>query len=171
MTIDEAKAVANQLQLIALRLTGTKNEDGTVLIKGIMTEFEELVNRMNPTNVNFFNKMQVEAAQKSLLQIENLMQEQRAEIESLSIKLEQNHLALLERERKAVMENLNTMLKPVYEKIEQELVKHERALIQRVLELESTTNNISLAIKTNYYYFGVAIIVSMVTGIIVGYVL
>lgn len=169
MQIEEAKQIANQLQVIALKLSGTKNEDGTVSTKGVLTELDELVNKLNPTNVNFFNKMQVEVAQKSLMQIEHLLNEQRAEIESQTVRLEQSHLVMLEHERIAMTENLHTMLKPVYQKMQEEVIKHEKTLMQRILELESVANTISIATKTNYYYLGLSAIVSMMTGIMIGY--
>lgn len=169
MQIEEAKQIANQLKVIVLKLSGTKHEDGTVSTKGILTELDELVNKLNPTNVNFFNKMQVEVAQKSLMQIEHLLNEQRAEIESQTVRLEQSHLVMLEHERKAMTENLHTMLKPVYQKMQEEVIKHEKTLMQRILELESVANTISIATKTNYYYLGLSAIVSMMTGIMIGY--
>lgn len=169
MQIEEAKQIANQLQVIVLKLSGTKNEDGTVSTKGVLTELDELVNKLNPTNVNFFNKMQVEVAQKSLMQIEHLLNEQRVEIESSTVRLEQSHLVTLERERKLIADNFNTMLKPVYQKMQEEVIKHEKTLTQRILELESVANTISIATKTNYYYLGLSAIVSMMTGMMIGY--
>ncbi len=107
MTIQEAKEIAQQLQLLVLKINGTKKEDGSTNTVGLIEQLENLYAKLNPASIKFVGDLARKEVLESLQRIDELQNEQKSYFET------QNHM--FERRIKELIEE--------YEKINNEAKK------------------------------------------------
>lgn len=164
MTLNEAKHIAQQLQILVLKLNGTKNEDGTINTPGVLTELNELVNKLDSTNVNFFNKIQRDAAEKSLKQIEKLLHNQISLVEDMNDKLLADNKNFADTWTKSIhqvaQDSIGEWLKPSYDDLQTKYSAIQALLVKFETEVAKITNN--------YMFLVFATLIGLAIGILIG---
>lgn len=171
LTVDEAKEIVQQLQLLVLKINGTKREDGSTNTVGLIEQLENLYAKLNPTSVKFLGNLAREKALESLKQIEHMLVEQDAHFQDKFLQLElffENQKKDFDKKTFEIIKSIRENTKAtIHDQTVNETNRFFNRLDRQTLDLFEKLEEFNNKRDTNYIY----IIVATVVGIGLGFVL
>jgi DNA mismatch repair ATPase MutS len=172
ISISEAKELVGKLEQLILKLGGTKHQDGSVSRLGLISQIEELSNRLNPTTVSFASLGQQREYEKVLQSIDQLLEKQKSHIEEISISLKSDLDTIadeyIEDMRKLGEKTLSEWIEPATQELEKQYQKLDSKLAtlgdQKVAQLQESIDRYSNA---PYWMFSLGFVGALSGGIIV----
>lgn len=159
ISISEAKQITGKLEQLLLKLSGTKNEDGSTNKIGLIEELEILQTKLNPTSVKYIGDLEREKTLESLRQIEKLFEGQKQNIEELSLNLKSS----LEEVAKGYLQDMQVLGEnTLHEWLEPSVQNFEERLEKILLKFDNTSKN-NILLKLFLYSIS-AFVVGLISG-------
>ena len=171
ITIEEAKQIAQLLQVLVLKIAGTKNEDGSTNTVGLIEQLENLYGKLNPTSVKFLGNLAREKAIESLEQMELTLSKHDAHFQDRFLQLEvffENQIKDFDKKTFEIVKSLREKTKAtIYDQTINETNQFYNRLDVQTLELFTKLEEFTNKRDTNYLF----IIIGTVVGIGIGFVI
>lgn len=172
ITIEEAKQIAQLLQLLVLKISGTKNEDGSTNTVGLIEQLENLYAKLNPTSVKFLGNLAREKAIESLEQIELMLGKQDAHFQDKFLQLElffEKQQKDFEKKTFEITKSLRENVKAtIHDQTVNETNQFFNRLDARTLDLFTKLEEFNNKRDTNYLYIIIAIVIGIGLGFVIG---
>lgn len=172
ITIEEAKQIAQLLQLLVLKISGTKNEDGSTNTVGLIEQLENLYAKLNPTSVKFLGNLAREKAIESLEQMELMLSKQDAHFQDKFLQLEvffEKQQKDFEKKTFEITKSLRENTKAtIHDQTVNETNQFFNRLDVRTLDLFTKLEEFNNKRDTNYLYIIIAIVIGIGLGFVIG---
>jgi len=172
LTVDEAKEIAHILQLLVLKINGTKNEDGSTNTVGLIEQLENLYAKLNPTSVKFLGNLAREKAIESLEQMELMLSKQDAHFQDKFLQLElffENQKKDFDKKTFEIIKSIRENTKAtIHDQTVNETNKFFNRLDVQTLDLFEKLEEFNNKRDTNYLYIIAATVVGIGLGFVIG---
>ncbi|MDD3499077.1 MAG: hypothetical protein PHS85_01825 [Sulfurovum sp.] len=175
LTVDEAKEIAHVLQLLVLKINGTKNEDGSTNTVGLIEQLENLYAKLNPTSIKFVGDLARKEVLESLQRIDELQNEQKSYFETQNFMFERRIKELIEEyekinqeAKKIIISDFNEKAKTLRSGFNAELVDFKNHLKYHLDDIKELAPALNEVVNMRYMYVALFSITIFVTGMVAG---
>jgi len=159
ITIQEAKEIAHTLQLLVLKINGTKNEDGSTNTVGLIEQLENLYAKLNPASIKFVGDLARKEVLESLQRIDELQNEQKSYFETQNFMFERRIKELIEEyeainneAKKIIISDFNEKAKILRSGLNAELVDFKNHLKYHLDDIKDLAPALNEVVNMRYMY-------------------
>ncbi|MDD5406944.1 MAG: hypothetical protein PHE73_08420 [Sulfurovaceae bacterium] len=171
LTMEEAKDITQTLMLLVMKINGTKNQDGSINTPGLITQLEDLYEKLNPASINFVNNQARKVAEESSKNIDLMLQNQQKAFEDMTIRYQnilKEHENILNQKISKIDQQAKDSVKMYANNLVNDLSNKVAVSVASVTDKIDDIKNIKDYVNMKYLYAGTGAILALMIGMLIG---
>jgi ElaB/YqjD/DUF883 family membrane-anchored ribosome-binding protein len=176
-TIEEANRITAQFiqakqefKELTMLMAGSTNEDGSNT-PGLITQLEDLYEKLNPASINFVNNQARKVAEDSVKNIDLMLQNQQRTLEDMTVRYQnvlKEHEIALDKKISTIDQQAKDSVKLYANNLVNDLSNKVAVSVANVTDQIDDFKNIKDYVNMKYIYVGIGAILALMIGMLIG---
>jgi len=176
-TIEEANRITAQFiqakqefKELTMLMAGGTDEDGSKT-PGLITQLEDLYEKLNPASINFVNNQARKVAEDSVKNIDLMLQNQQRTLEDMTVRYQnilKEHEIALDKKISTIDQQAKDSVKLYANNLVNDLSNKVAVSVANVTDQLDGMKNIKDYINMKYIYVGTGSILALMIGMLIG---